>query len=115
MRKAEKPTLMRAVEPGAQACPFCGKVYWRVEQNGELAWLECASCKATGPLAIGPLRDPPRIAAIKAWNRRLAGVCATGMAAEYQAWIDFFHAGGSYEDFLRKQLTADGADAKGAS
>jgi hypothetical protein len=33
-----------------------------------------------------------------------------GMAAEYQRWIDFFHAGnGSYDDFLRIELNPERA------
>jgi hypothetical protein len=38
---------------------------------------------------------------------------AAAMAAEYQAWIDFFHAGkGDYDDFL-KRLPANHSGVKG--
>ena len=41
---------------------------------------------------------------------------ATGMAAEYQRWIDFFHKGnGDYNDFLRIELNHDADRKQGAS
>jgi hypothetical protein len=41
---------------------------------------------------------------------------ASGMAAEYQRWIDFFHKGnGDYNDFLRVELNHDAARKQGAN
>lgn len=58
-------------EPEVMPCPFCGKRNWQANlEPGESAWLECASCGATGPVALGPQSNPPRTAAIEAWNTR---------------------------------------------
>jgi hypothetical protein len=64
-----------------------------------------AVANAVGPVTLDEARD--KIAELKAsiafqnkqilrWHR---------MAAEYQEWVDFYHAGeGDYADFLRKRL-----------
>lgn len=68
---------------------------------------------------LGPMIDWVRAVQAPtpaAQARRVLEDAASGMAAEYQRWIDFFHKGnGDYNDFLRIELNHDAAHKQGGA
>jgi len=93
-------------------CPFCGcsmsmsavaRDWWRVAGDHD------DDCILYDQRHDAPQSDDQKQALIEAWNSRAAlqsqdrdeGYRA--MAAEYQRWIDAYHQGMDYEDFLKKE------------